>query len=181
MENIYNALIMAGSVLLFLIGVSVAIYNYSVVLEVNDNILTNSENYDRAAERFQYTDEFIDGLNRDDLKRIYSGSQVANMILNMYMVKKELTNPLTGEVIPNPDATTNGLLSRDISYSEINIVGVVGGNLNFKRSTYDFQNMFKKGYDKGKLYSILQHEYYISDATFNGSNSTVTFTKIDDL
>lgn len=120
MDNVYHALIMAGSVLLFLIGVSVAIYNYSNLLEVNDRILTNSEYYDRNVENFQYTQYYTttDGLNTADLKRIYDGAQVANMILNMYMVKTET-------LIVTSEGEDNGtqMTSQDISYNKIEVDG----------------------------------------------------------
>ena len=52
MENAQKALIMAGSVLMFLIAISVAIYSYNIVMDVNDSILTSSANNDRNAEFF---------------------------------------------------------------------------------------------------------------------------------
>ena len=75
MDNTYHALIMAGSILMFLIGISVAVYNYSQILELNDKILTNSEYFNRDAENFEYSQYTTgDELNTDDLKRIYSSS-----------------------------------------------------------------------------------------------------------
>ena len=52
MENIQRALIMAGSVLMFLIAVSVAVFSYTTITGVIDSILTSSDRNARTAEYF---------------------------------------------------------------------------------------------------------------------------------
>lgn len=52
MENMQKALIMAGSVFMFVIAISVAIYSYNIVMEINDSILTSSANNNTTAEYF---------------------------------------------------------------------------------------------------------------------------------
>lgn len=52
MENMQKALIMAGSVFMFVIAISVAIFSYNTVRDVNDSILTSSERYATTAEYF---------------------------------------------------------------------------------------------------------------------------------
>ena len=58
MENMQKALIMAGSVFMFVIAISVAMFSYTVVTDVIDTILTTSDYNARSAEYFieNYTD-----------------------------------------------------------------------------------------------------------------------------
>ena len=60
MENAQKALIMAGSVFMFVIAVSVGIYSYNVVREINNSILTSSERYSTTAESFIEAEEDIE-------------------------------------------------------------------------------------------------------------------------
>ena len=128
MDNAYHALIMAGSVLLFIIGITSAVYNYNRVLEVNDKFLTNSERYARDAENFQYSDYYQtdDGLNNENLERLYSGAEIANMIFNMYTVKQ--IDSETGLDASAEDDQTQAhnkqIVNSDIAYSKIYINGV---------------------------------------------------------
>ena len=74
MENMQKALIMAGSVFMFVIAVSVGIYSYNVVMEINDSILTSSANNNQTAEYFTATTENVDRYaTRDEIiMAIYS-------------------------------------------------------------------------------------------------------------
>ncbi len=181
MDNLYHALIMGGSVLLFIIGISVAIYNYNKVLEVNDKLLTNSERYSQTSENAQASQYYTvnNSLNNPNtLERIYSTSEVVNMILNMYTVKKvqvDTGEEVIGGYIVHTDANGNHYLSgeaegvivsSDIAYKEIHVNGhtyVAGGEL-----TPDVLN----GVD-----DLLRdnNNYIISNATFAGASSVVFF------
>ncbi len=81
MENASNALIMAGSILLFIIALSFGVYTYSRILSINDKILTTSENYARTAENF--TLNYVDSEINGSIERNISGAEVSNQILEM--------------------------------------------------------------------------------------------------
>lgn len=76
MENAQKALIMAGSVLMFLIALSVAVFQYNTVREIIGTILTVSENNDRTAEYFVETDE--------DTERHATKAEVVMTIISMF-------------------------------------------------------------------------------------------------
>lgn len=78
MENSYNAIIMAGAVLLFVIAVSVGVYLYGKLIQTNDAILTNSEYNDRTAENYALS-QFA-----QDTERKFTGAEVAMQIINLY-------------------------------------------------------------------------------------------------
>ena len=191
MDNTYHALIMAGSILMFLIGISVAVYNYSQILELNDKILTNSEYSNRDAENFEYSQYTTgDELNTDDLKRIYSSSQVARMIINMYEANVSYIDPLTGSDIDVswlardtngkiiPQYTRNDstqpvdlLKSQDINCSEIKVEGID----TFKRDT----NTLSSNPNFKALVNAIDQKYIIdsSESTFDSVGSVITFKK----
>lgn len=75
MENMQKALIMAGSVFMFVIAISVAIFSYNTVREVNNSILTSSENNARTAEYFI--------ANTEDVERYATRAEVIMAILGM--------------------------------------------------------------------------------------------------
>ena len=78
MENSYHALIMAGSVILFIVALSVGVYLYTKVLNTNNAILTQSEYYDKTAEEFEVADY------NATYYRKYTGAEVAMQIISMY-------------------------------------------------------------------------------------------------
>lgn len=75
MENLQKALIMAGSVFMFVIALSVGIFSYTTVTDVIDTIMTTSENNDRASEYF-----IEDNL---DVTRSVTKAEVIDTILSM--------------------------------------------------------------------------------------------------
>lgn len=75
MENMQKALIMGGSVFMFIIAISVAIYSYNTVREVNNSILTSSENNARTAEYFI--------ANTEDVEKYATRAEVIMAILSM--------------------------------------------------------------------------------------------------
>lgn len=75
MENMQKALIMAGSVIMFIIALSVGIYSYTSVTEVVKSLLTASENNARTAEYF-IEDEL-------DLDRTITRAEIIDAILSM--------------------------------------------------------------------------------------------------
>ena len=188
MDNAYHALIMAGSVLLFIIGITSAVYNYNKLIEANEKILTNSEYYNRNAENFQYTDNYQtnDELNTEDMQKIYSGAEIANMIFNMYTVKQiDVSTGLEIEeedgIITNPDGRAGQqdsnqkkvkqIVNSDIAYSRITV-----GNDNFERSDNKLSGLISKIKAisaKGTRYIIDEDE-----TQFKGSDSIVVFKQI---
>lgn len=76
MENAQKALIMAGSVLMFIIALSVAIFQYNTVKGVISTILTASENNDRTAEYFVEATE--------DTERYATKAEVIMTVLSMF-------------------------------------------------------------------------------------------------
>lgn len=78
MENSYNALIMVGSVLLFITALTVGVYTYSKILFTNNALLTNSEYNSRSTENFALADF------AEDTERQYTGAEVAMQIINLY-------------------------------------------------------------------------------------------------
>ena len=66
---------MAGSVFMFVIAISVAIFSYNTVREVNNSILTSSENNARTAEYFI--------ANTEDVERYATRAEVIMAILGM--------------------------------------------------------------------------------------------------
>ena len=79
MENAQKAVIMGGSVLLFVIAISLAVYLYSILMENVDGVLTYSENNDRTAEYFT--------TSSVDTKRIATRAEVVMSIINLYTSK----------------------------------------------------------------------------------------------
>ena len=75
MENASNAIIMAGAVLIFVIALTIGVLMYTRIIDVNDMILTNSEQYSRTAESLAWDDS--------DIERVIPGAEVANQILEM--------------------------------------------------------------------------------------------------
>lgn len=82
MENASNAVIMAGSILIFVIALSIAVFLYNSIISTNNQVLTSSEYYDRAAEGI--------GANVDVTRKI-SGAEVANEILDMVNKRGAMT------------------------------------------------------------------------------------------
>ena len=78
MENLYEAFIMGGSVLLFIIALTVGVYSYTRVLNVNNKILTRSEYYDQAAEGIEETD-----FGKTYI-RVFSPEEVVNQIISLF-------------------------------------------------------------------------------------------------
>ncbi|MBR6253577.1 MAG: hypothetical protein IKR04_07080 [Clostridia bacterium] len=76
MENSSNAVIMAGSILLFLMALSVAVFLYNRIMSVNDSILTTSENNDRTAEGYT-------ALDFTENEKLFTGAEIANQILEL--------------------------------------------------------------------------------------------------
>ncbi len=157
MDNIYNAIIMAGSVLLFVIGASVAVYNYGKIMEVNDKILTNSQYFDRTAENFQNSDYYStnDKLNDPDtLKRIFSGDQIARMIINMYEAE-----------VYEIEAESDKFVTSDISWDSISVEG-----LSFTKDGYDNQILNK---ERSIIDRLHNKKYVISDTYYEMSSEGV--------
>ena len=75
MENLQKALIMAGSVFMFIIALSVAVYSYTVITDVIDTILTTSDSNARSAEYFV--------ANTVDTTRYSTKAEVVMTILSM--------------------------------------------------------------------------------------------------
>lgn len=75
MDNSFKAFIMAASVILFIIAVSVGVLSYSRVLDATDSILTSSEKFTMTAESFEEREI--------DTTREIPGSEVVFSILNM--------------------------------------------------------------------------------------------------
>lgn len=75
MENMQKALVMAGSVLMFIIALSVGIYSYTSVTETVKSLLSISENNARTAEYF-----VEDQL---DVERTITRAEVVQTILSM--------------------------------------------------------------------------------------------------
>lgn len=75
MENLQKALIMAGSVFMFVIALSVAVFSYTTVTNVIETIMTTSENNDRSSEYFIG--------NNVDVTRNITKAEVINTILSM--------------------------------------------------------------------------------------------------
>ncbi len=191
MDNAYHALIMAGSVLLFIIGLTSAVYNYNKVLEVNDKILTNSEQYDRDAENFQYTEYYETDseskLNMANMERTYTGAEIANMIFNMYTVKQ--IDVGTGQAVPQKPgverddpgpyttpSTQRQVVNSDIAYSKIIVDGIA-----YDRDSNELAQRLRK------IESMSEKDangkpirYKITESTFNGSESVVTFERVSD-
>lgn len=75
MENMQRALIMAGSVFMFIIAVSVAIFSYDTVMDVAKSILTSSEQYSRQSEYFVE--------NTEDVERYVTKAEIIMAIYSM--------------------------------------------------------------------------------------------------
>ena len=84
MENTSNALLMAGAILLFVFALSVGVYLYSKIFEINDSILTTSEKYNNTAEDFN-----LNYVDTDDITRTISSAEIANQILEMARQSKD--------------------------------------------------------------------------------------------
>ena len=74
MENASNAIIMAGAILIFVVAITLGVIMYSRVLEANDMVLTNSEQYNKTAEGLSW---------ENNIERTIPGSEVVNQILEM--------------------------------------------------------------------------------------------------
>ena len=178
MENAYEALIMAGAAILFIMGISVAVYNYSKVMEINDKILTNSEYYDRTAENFQLADYYTvnDGLNDPNtMQRIYKSEEIARMILNMYevkdtevMVESASYDQVTGAT------TTNTFKTKDIAWDEITV------NDTYKADSYKFYRTSPQLNSFNALIRDVDGEYKVSSTsyTLDSSKGIITSRKV---
>lgn len=127
MENAQKALIMAGSVLMFLIAISVAIYSYNIVMDVNDSILTSSANNDRNAEFFV--------SNSVDVERYATKAEIIMAIYGMDDIDYEATKIIVGnlEFKKSDFSTINGKNKIEKNVAKIN---------DLKYSvTYDFSNV----------------------------------------
>lgn len=91
MENMQKALIMAGSVFMFVIAISVAIYSYSTVTDVVESIMTSSEYNDRSSEYF------IE--NSLDVTRTITKAEVINTLLSMADVDFTADGIVVGEMV----------------------------------------------------------------------------------
>ncbi|MBR3280392.1 MAG: hypothetical protein IKI57_00915 [Clostridia bacterium] len=89
MENLSSAIVMGGSVLLFIIAISVAVYTYMSIMNTNDAILTTSEYYDRTAESYEVLDSY------EDYIREYSGAEIAMQIISMFENRDYNFNEIT--------------------------------------------------------------------------------------
>ena len=78
MENLYEAFIMGGSVLLFIIALTVGVYSYTKILNVNNIILTKSEYYDKAAEGIEQADY------GETYEREFSSEEVVAQVINLF-------------------------------------------------------------------------------------------------
>ena len=107
MENAYHAIIMAGAIIVFVVATSIGIYTYNRILYSNNQILTESEYFDRTAENFS------DSQFAEDTDRVYSGAEVALQVLNMYERKdfsyKSITVNGVTYLAPNAPAGDVGL------------------------------------------------------------------------
>ncbi len=179
MENSYHAIIMAGSVLLFLIGVSVAIYNYSKVLDANDKMLTNSEYYNRNAED-AYKSEYYtvgDELNEDvssGLKRKYRGSDIVTQILNMTKYARNSLGGIVGEDVSYDSITVDGK-----TFTKVNDNGVLYVKIGNSGKYFEDDEELAE-----RVRSILNGNdvYEITDLVFtknsNGYTRDVTYNRI---
>ena len=84
MENTSNALLMAGAILLFVFALSVGVYLYSKIFEINDSILTTSEKYNNTAEDFN-----LNYVDTDDIRRTIPSAEIANQILEIARQSKD--------------------------------------------------------------------------------------------
>ena len=75
MDNVSKAIVMAGSVLMFILGVSSGIFLYTTLMEANDSILTSSERFSNSAEYF------VEGS--ESTTREISAAEVAGNIISL--------------------------------------------------------------------------------------------------
>jgi len=134
MENMQKAVIMAGSVFMFIIALSVAMFSYTTVREVNDSILTSSENNARTAEYFIATTE--------DVERKIGKEEV---IMSIYSMRDSDYSPdevrVSNLVFTKEEfLTTNGenVLERRLS-------GIVDGNYSISYTFMDYNINNKPG------------------------------------
>ena len=185
MENSYQAIIMAGSVLLFLIGISVAIYNYSKVLDANDKMLTNSEYYNRTAEDAYKSESYTvgDELNEDvssGLKRKYKGSDIVTQILNMTKYARNSLGGIVGE-----DVSYDSIIVDGKTFTKVNDNGVLYVKITPKPIGSQVDKFFEDDDDLATaIKSILDSNdvYEITNLVFtknsNGYTRSVTYNRI---
>ena len=159
MDNLSNAILMGGSVLLFLIGISVSIFLYSKIVDTNSKILTTSEYYDRTAETFsQHSDE--------DVERIISGAEVCNQILEIARHSDDLTFK---------SITVDGKM---YNYDECERLNDRSGKVTEDLQTFDntiVENQSNADNLTTKLKGIASNRYKIA-LSFNGGDISAIYT-----
>lgn len=122
MENAQKAIIMAASVLLFVISVSVAVYMYSSVTDTIDSILTSSENNSMDAEYFIEREE--------DTLRTISKGEVVMQIINLYNSNDYTYNKIfvDGKVFEKGTNYSNELTLNNIVKNEVKTYLIIEEN-----------------------------------------------------
>ena len=138
MDNAYHALIMGGAVLLFLIALSVGIYQYNKVIDATKSILTTSEYYDRTAEIYKEEDY---GKN---YSREYTGAEIAFQIISMYQNKDYSYKRIIVNDVGTFNAPTDGSKGGDkyISQTGINdsLRAIASTTHTYRIISIDFEN-----------------------------------------
>lgn len=123
MENSFKALIMAASVLLFVIAVSIAMYTYSTLMATTDLILTNSESFAMSSESYTV-------LEQDTTRKI-SAAEVVGTIMSLQSKNGYIYNKVI--------VGTNEFKSGDI-YTKNNAIKTIlnmGGDYSILSEDYD--------------------------------------------
>lgn len=158
MENATDALIMAGSVLIFLIALSVCVSSFTTLRAGIDQIVDQTETVDMA----QNSGEYINYIKRSNAIRVVGSETVVS---SMYRAKKEnyviyivLKNSLINSLINSNEFEKTGMIVKipDIKKSADNIIINKNENVIKLIGSYDFDYIL----NKLKLYESIKDKKF---------------------
>lgn len=154
MENATDALIMAGSVLIFLIALSVCVSSFTTLRAGIDRIVDQTETVDMA----QNSGEYINYIRRSNAIRVVGAETVVS---SMYRAKKE--NYVIYIVLKNSLTKSNEFEKRgmivkipDIKRSDNNIIINKSDNVIKLIGSYDFDYIL----NELKLYESIKDKKF---------------------
>lgn len=155
MENATDALIMAGSVLIFLIALSVCVSSFTTLRTEIDQIIEQTETVDMA----QKNGEYVNYIKRsDDAIRVVGSETVVS---SMYRAKKEnyvIYIVLKNSLINSNEFEKRGMIVKipDIKKSADNIIINKSDNVIKLIGSYDFDSIL----NELKLYESIKDKKF---------------------
>ena len=165
MENATDALIMAGSVLIFLIALSVCVSSFTTLRTGIDQIIDQTETVDMAQKNGEYVNgEYVNGEYVNYIKRSDDAIRVVGsetVVSSMYRAKKEnyvIYIVLKNSLINSNEFEKIGMIVNipDIKKSDDNIIINKSDNVIKLIGSYDFDDIL----NQLKLYESIKDKKF---------------------